>query len=87
MENISVSFCNRKRGKDKVSKKWENIKDFQTWLNLLEGKISGMITLKHNGGYGKNHDTGHTAVINFKKYNAEGIASLIRPFMLGWGEK
>ena len=84
MKDITISFWNRKRGEDKISKKWEDIEDFQKWLTTFEGETSGMITLKHNGGYGKNNKTGHTAIINFKNHDNEGIADLIRPIVSCW---
>ena len=83
-KNIEVGFWNRKRGDKKISLHWKTLAKFQTWLTCFEGTTGGQISLKHNGGYGKNNKTGHTCILTFSNQDNEGIADLIRPIVSFW---
>jgi hypothetical protein len=65
MQKIEISFWNRRQGKNKVKK---NFSDYESFRKFMERQNpdKGRVSAKINGGYGENHETGHTFTIDFQ---------------------
>lgn len=75
MESLEIKFWNRRKGEKKITKTFDSYDSFLDFMEETKPN-KGKIIVKINGGYGKNHKTGHTLDLNFCN-NREEIIDLI----------